>query len=158
MRLGHPLIADDMTVIDTSNINPLVQPGFPRIKLWPDSANALAYDAEALPLIHPDRSKRSLPAAADFHAQPLQLARCYLLQEAAAHSIGTLSASAAILSLVKCTYQANWLHQSHAGGSNLLFCGTLVRSGVVRQLRQRRSFDALTELTQLIEDDARDYT
>src|SRR5436853_233172 len=39
---GHPLIADDMSVIDTSGAAPVVQPGFPRVKLWPDSASALA--------------------------------------------------------------------------------------------------------------------
>ena len=155
MRVGHPLIADDMTVIDISDEIPFVQPGFPRIKLWPDSAEALAYDAASLNLVHPDRTKRSLPTATTFHAQAVPLVRCYLLEDDSGHSICELSATAAILSLVKCTYQSHWLHETGASGANLLHSGSLVRTGVVRRLRRLRSFDALAEVIALIEDDVR---
>ena len=153
LRAGHTLIADDMTVIDIHGAIPWVQPGFPRIKLWPDATSALAYDTETLPLIHPDREKRSVPATTDFHARAVPLARCYLLRDAAAHAIAALSASEAIVSLVKCTYQSAWLHQGRTAGGNLISCGNLVRSGVVRELQRRRCFDELPALLRLIEND-----
>jgi hypothetical protein len=155
LRSGHALLADDITVIDRDAPIPLVEPGFPRIKLWPDSASALSLDTEALPLLHPDRSKRSLLTTANFAAQPLPLARCYLLREGPDPSICELSASDAVLSLVKCTYQSQWLHDTATAALNLATCGKLVRSGAVRGLQRPRSFDALAALTRLIEQDVR---
>jgi hypothetical protein len=154
-RAGHPLIADDMTVIETTNDTPIVQPGFPRLKLWPDSAEALEHDVDALPLLHPERTKRSLQLSSAFHAQPLPLARCYLLEDGDAESVSELAPKEAVLTLIGYTYQAQWLHQTGASGANLLHCGALVRSGVVRRLQRRRMFDALPDVIRFIEDDVR---
>lgn len=152
-RAGHPLIADDMTVIDTSTPTPFVQPGFPRVKLWPDSASALEHDLDALPLIHPARTKRSLQLATAFHRDPLPLARCYLLEDGDEESSTEIAAREAVLALIGSTYQAFWLHQTGASGPNLLHCGALTRSGVVRRLRRRRAFEVLSEVVRFVEED-----
>ena len=153
-RAGHALIADDMTVIETSGDTPVVQPGFPRLKLWPDSAEALEHDPDALPLLHPERTKRSLQLSTGFHAEALPLARCYLLEDGDKESVSELAPKEAVLTLIGYTYQSQWLHQTGASGPNLLHCGALVRSGVVRRLRRRRSFDALPDVVRFIEQDA----
>jgi hypothetical protein len=152
-QAGHPLIADDMTVIETAGDRPVVQPGFPRFKLWPDSASALDHDVENLPLIHPDRTKRSLQVPASFQAAPLPLARCYLLEDGEAESTEELSAVDTIFSLIRYTYQAQWLHDTGSSGANLLQCGALARSGIVRRLFRRRIFAALPEVIRFIERD-----
>jgi hypothetical protein len=154
-RAGHPLIADDMTVIDTSAVPPVVQPGFPRVKLWPDSASALAHDVESLPLLHPERTKRSLQVTDAFHGERLPLARCYLLEDGDAESSEELAPREAVLALIGSTYQAFWLHQTGASGPNLLHCGALARSGVVRRLRRRRTFEALPDVIRFVEHDVR---
>jgi energy-coupling factor transporter ATP-binding protein EcfA2 len=154
-RAGHPLIVDDMTVIDASGGIPCVQPGFPRVKLWPDSAEALAEDVGALPLVHPERSKRSLRVAEAFHAAALPLVRCYLLEDGESEASSEIGGSDCILSLVRLTYQASWMHESGASGTNLLQCAALARSGVVRRLVRRRSFDALPDVIRFIESDVR---
>ena len=153
-RAGHPLIADDMTVIDTSGTTPFVQPGFPRVKLWPDSASALEHDVDGLPLIHPARAKRSVQFTDAFHRERLALARCYLLEDGDEESSTEIAPREAVLALIGSTYQAFWLHQTGASGPNLLHCGALVRSGVVRRLRRRRSFEALPDVIRFIENDA----
>jgi hypothetical protein len=154
-RAGYALIADDMTVINADAAPPLVQPGFPRVKLWPDSASALTHDADALPLIHPDRTKRSLQVRERFQADPVPLARCYLLEDGDSESVAELPGTDAILSLVRYTYQASWMHDTGVSGPNLLQCGALARSGVVRRLTRRRAFDALTATIAFIEADVR---
>jgi energy-coupling factor transporter ATP-binding protein EcfA2 len=154
-RAGHPLIADDMTVIDTSGVPPFVQPGFPRVKLWPDSASALEHDVESLPLIHPERTKRSLQFTEAFHREPLPLARCYLLEDGDTESSEGIAPREAVLALIGSTYQAFWLHQTGSSGPNLLHCTALARSGVVRRLRRRRTFEALPEVIRFVEDDVR---
>lgn len=155
VRRGYALIADDMTVIDLRTTAPYVQSGFPRIKLWPDSAAALEHDVEQLPLIHPERSKRSLQVAADFNSHAVPLARCYLLEDAAADSIVELSPTESILALVKHTYQSRFLHETGALGANLQQCAALTKGGVVRQMRRRRCFDTLPEVIRMIESDVR---
>jgi hypothetical protein len=154
-KSGYPLIADDMTVICVRDGVHQVQPGFPRVKLWPDSANALVNDAEELPLIHPDRTKRSLSVASHFHSDPLPLVRCYLMEDGEAESVREMAPTEAILSLVTSTYQAHWMQDTGASGANLLQCGALVRSGIVRALRRRRSFEALPDVIRFIEEDVR---
>lgn len=157
-RAGHPLIADDMTVIDLDGRFPAVKPGFPRVKLWPDSAEALEHDVEGLPLIHPERTKRSLIVPAAVTPTEIPLRRCYLIEDADRESVGEISGSECVLSLVGLTYQASWMHESGSSGSNLLHCAALARSGVVRRLRRRRSFHALPEVIRFIEADVRAMT
>lgn len=152
---GNPLIADDMTVIDPSGLIPVVQPGFPRVKLWPDSAGALAHDIENLPLLHPDRTKRSVQLASAFQRDPLPLARCYLLEDGDDESSTEVPALEAVLALIACTYQASWLHETGASGANLQYCAALTRSGVVRRLRRRRAFEALPDVIRFVERDVR---
>jgi energy-coupling factor transporter ATP-binding protein EcfA2 len=154
-RLGHPLIADDMTVIDSADTTPMVQPGFPRLKLWPDSAEALAEDVESLPLIHPERTKRSLSVTESFHPEALPLARCYLLEDGDVEAATEIAGAESILSLVRLTYQASWMHETGVSGANLLQCGALARSGVVRRMERRRSFEALPAVMRFIEADVR---
>lgn len=152
---GHPLIADDMTVIDTTGDRPFVQPGFPRVKLWPDSATALEHDLDTLPLIHPDVAKRSLQMTTHFQAERLPLARCYLLEDGDEEAVSELAPTQSILSLVGSTYQSFWLHETGASGPNLLHCAALARSGVVRKLQRRRTYEALPEVIRFIEADVR---
>lgn len=155
-RAGHPLIADDMTLIETSGPIPSVRPGFPRVKLWPDSAAALDHDLDRLALIHPERTKRSVQLPEAFHSEPVPLVRCYLLEDGDEDSIIVPpSASVTVLNLIRYTYQASWMHDSGVSGANLLSCGELARSGIVRQLRRRRSWDALSSVIELIESDVR---
>jgi energy-coupling factor transporter ATP-binding protein EcfA2 len=153
-RAGHPLVADDITVIDTTGDEPVVLPGFPRVKLWPDSAGVFAENADALPLLHPARTKRSLQLD-DFHGQPVRLARCYLLEDGGREAVTEIAPREAVLALIGCTYQAQWLHQTGASGGNLLHCGALARSGVVRRLQRRRDFEALADVVRFVEDDVR---
>ena len=151
---GYPLIADDMTVIDAQQTPPIVQPGFPRVKLWPDSASALSHDIEELPLIHPERTKRSV-ASERFHQDALPIARCYLLEDGDAESSAEIAGPEAVLTLIRSTYQASWMHDSGAAGANLVQCAALANSGVVRRLARRRDFSVLPAVLDFIERDVR---
>ena len=156
-RAGYPLVADDLTVIDFNGQTPLVKPGFPRVKLWPDSAAALEHDVDALPLIHPERTKRSL-SMPPIQPADIPLARCYVIEDGENESVQDLAGSECVLSLVGLTYQASWMHETGVSGANLLHCGALARSGVVRRLRRRRSFAALPDVIRFIETEVQSAT
>lgn len=63
---GLALLTDDVAVIDWRSGEPHVVPGYPRVRLWDDSAALLYGSAESLPLLTPTWTKRFLDARAQF--------------------------------------------------------------------------------------------
>ena len=81
-RRGLPVIADDVVALAEEAGNFLVQSGYPRVNLWPDSARALFGSEEALPRITPNWDKRFLLLGQNgfsFAAKPLPLRAIYIL-------------------------------------------------------------------------------
>lgn len=80
---GIPVLAEDITALDTSGDRLAVLPGYPRVNLWPESASALCGSAESLPAITPTWAKRYLPldSQSRFHTTPAELAAIYLIRE-----------------------------------------------------------------------------
>jgi len=112
---GFPVLTEDVTPIAESGERLLVQPGYPRICLWPDSVKRLLGSSDALPLLTPNWQKRFLPLdgrLAKFESEPRPLGAIYLLAprvaDASAPRIEPLNQRGALLALVQNTYM-NWL-------------------------------------------------
>ncbi|HET6248018.1 MAG TPA: hypothetical protein VFE47_10005, partial [Tepidisphaeraceae bacterium] len=72
---GHALMADDLVAVDTRITPPLAYPGFPQLKLFPESAALLSGgDPTLLPKVHPALDKRARRTDGPFQADPLPLA------------------------------------------------------------------------------------
>jgi hypothetical protein len=81
-KRGYPVLSDDVAAVLDQDGRFLIQPAYPRIRLWPSSVEALYGSPEALPRITPTWDKRHLDLSAlgyRFQAQPLPLAAVYLL-------------------------------------------------------------------------------
>ncbi|QDX25124.1 hypothetical protein FPZ54_03190 [Sphingomonas suaedae] len=65
---GHALVTDDMAVVDPEAGRWRVFPGPARLKLWPDSLDALDVDAAPLQPIRDGIAKRFLPMAVPGHS------------------------------------------------------------------------------------------
>jgi len=78
-RAGSALVCDDALRAVPSEGDTKVLPSYGSLRLWPDSADALAGGAESLPLASPRTSKRRLAQA--LASGPLQLSRVYALEE-----------------------------------------------------------------------------
>lgn len=61
---GHPLLADDIVAVDLRGREPQVWPGFPFVRLWPDSVMSLGQEPDDLPRLRPELDKRGLRLAA----------------------------------------------------------------------------------------------
>ena len=75
-RCGFSVIADDVVALAENGDKFLVQPGYPRVNLWPDSVRALFGSEEALPQITPTWDKRYMALGENglgFVANPLPL-------------------------------------------------------------------------------------
>ncbi|NYZ16452.1 hypothetical protein HL658_28245 [Azospirillum sp. RWY-5-1] len=91
LRRGHMILADDVTVIDTSDpAGPRVLPGFPRLKLWRDAMDRLQLSPAGLERTRSELAKFHVPVAEGFCAQPLPLTAVFHLDPDTLPPGGTL--------------------------------------------------------------------
>jgi hypothetical protein len=80
LRRGYKMMVDDVcgVVLDAAGI-PLVLPGYPRTRLWSDSAEKLEQDVHEMVRTRPNMEKFERQAAEQYWDQPAPLRRIYLL-------------------------------------------------------------------------------
>ena len=81
---GCAVLAEDIGALDDHGNSFRVQPGYPRVNLWPESAAALCGSADALPIITPNWDKRYMPldtGGPKFHSRPAPLSAIYILSD-----------------------------------------------------------------------------
>jgi len=112
---GIPVLCEDITPLTEEHGRFQVEPGYPRVCLWPDAVEKLFGAPDALPRLTPSWEKFFLPldgGNARFEEQRRVASAVYLLAprvaEADAPRIETMSAREALLELVQNTYM-NWL-------------------------------------------------
>lgn len=84
-RMGLAVLTDDVVALAERDGKFWVQPGYPRVNLWSDSATALFGAVENLPLITPNWGKRFLDLGlrpGEFQSIPLPLGSVYILSGA----------------------------------------------------------------------------
>ena len=112
---GIPVLCEDITPLIEADGKFQVEPGYPRVCLWPDTVEKLFGARNALPRLTPTWEKFFLPLDgrnAKFEEKRQAVSALYLLaprvEEPDAPRIESLSSREALLSLVQNTYM-NWL-------------------------------------------------
>jgi hypothetical protein len=77
MQRSYSILSDDVVPINRS-INAM--PGYPRIKIWQDTADHFSINTQNLKYIRPGIPKYSLPLNAAFHSKPLPVRWIYALR------------------------------------------------------------------------------
>jgi hypothetical protein len=118
-RLGYRVLTDDVVALTEQDSAFLVQPGYPRLRLWPQSVSALYGATDALPCLTPNWDKRYLDLIEHgdrFQSQPLPLAAIYLLGERrddpGAPLVEAVPGSERLMSLVANTYATKLMDRS----------------------------------------------
>lgn len=84
---GFPVLADDIAALSPDGTKFWVQPGYPRLRLWQNSVNALGFSVEELPKVTIYAEKRYLDLSVNsdnlwqFQTMPLPLSAIYLLEK-----------------------------------------------------------------------------
>ena len=81
---GYPLVTEDVVALEKTSRGFDVRPGFPQVRLWPDSVRLLCGHRDALPRLTPTWDKRALDFTQPglrFHPHPLPLRAVYLLSD-----------------------------------------------------------------------------
>jgi hypothetical protein len=149
---GHDILADDVVAVAETESGPIVMPGFPWLKLWPDASRALGADPARLPRVHPALEKRDLRMADGHARKPAPVDRVYVLAVDDGPSIEDLPPQAALIELLRHAYGGQSL-QSVQTGEHFLRCASLARSVPIRRLATGRSLTALADLARLVESD-----
>jgi hypothetical protein len=156
---GHQMMVDDVAAIafDGSG-NPILLPGFPQIKLWPDSVkSALGDQPESFSKIHPLVEKRARPTFDGFFSKPLPLQRIYILQIGSNFDIKQLNPQAAIKELIGNSYIPMTLGDKFSQLNNVAqhfrHCAALVNTISICSLARPRALDLLPEVARLVEAD-----
>jgi hypothetical protein len=115
-RCGFPVIADDVVALADMGDHFLVQPGYPRVNLWPDSVRELFGTEDALPCITPTWNKRYMTLGENtsiFASSALPLTTIYILCDREASRpttvIEALTGREAFMALVANSYVSHLL-------------------------------------------------
>jgi hypothetical protein len=108
-KRGHAIVSDDIAVLNDCDQHWLVQPGYPRLRLWPESIKALYGSEYGLARVFSFSEKRFMDlsdseTAWQFHNEPLPLAAIYVLGERqtglAAPAIEPIPPATAVMALM----------------------------------------------------------
>lgn len=160
-RLGYPVLSDDVVVLSDRNDRFFVQPGYPRVNLWPDSVRALFGSEDALPHITPTWDKQYLALDQNgyrFQSVPLPLGAIYILAErklgSTAVVVEELSGSAALTTLVANKY-LHYLLDREMQCRDFDVLGRLITQVPVRRIRPMANPSKLSDLCECIAADVR---
>jgi hypothetical protein len=157
---GFSVLSDDVAVLTDLGDQFLVQPGYPRINLWPDSVRALFGSEDALPRITPTWGKRYLALDQNglrFQSSPLPLGAIYILGEREAELtvpvIEKLVGREAIMTLVANTH-VNYLLDLDMRAYEFDVLSRLVARVPLRRVRPTADASKIFSLCETITADA----
>lgn len=160
-RSGFPVLSDDIVALADKGTSFFVQPGYPRVNLWPDSVLELFGSEGALPRITPTWDKRYLPLDQNGHrfaSSPLPLGAIYILDSRdsalAAPVIEEVSGSEAFVALVANTY-VNYLLDQDMRRAEFDVLSRVVSEIPVRRVQMPDEPSAVFGSCEAIADDAR---
>lgn len=158
---GAPVLCEDITALQEEEGRFYVQPGYPRVCLWPDSVEKLLGSKEALPNLTPNWEKRFLGLdgeQARFETRKMQLGAIYLLGERSGEEtapwVEEISAREALLDLVQNTYM-NLLLSREQRAAEFELLSRLVNLVPCKRIIAHKDAARIGRLCELLETDAR---
>jgi hypothetical protein len=146
---GHRLVADDALAIEWAGSSPMVIPGFPCIKLWPEAARSLGVPDEAMTMLYPHLDKRAWPVNGNFATDRVPLRRVYVLADGPEVEIEPLRPAEAVIELIRHAHGVVSLHDFDAA-TRLKQTSRLVAALSVRRLRRPLALRGLGALAAAI--------
>ncbi|MEM9219182.1 MAG: hypothetical protein AAGD25_33215 [Cyanobacteria bacterium P01_F01_bin.150] len=157
---GYPILTDDVMAIQAEWAAPLVLPGFPQIKLWPDAADSLVHQPDHLPALYPNAPKLSYRFEQGFQQESLPLTHLYILRKGTSEDsfcqIRPLFHRAAFLELVRHTREMMGMKDAEVRKAHFHQCNTLLQAVRISYLIRRPQLSDLVDLVGHIQRDVLD--
>lgn len=151
---GYKLITDDVLAVDLAAPTPRVLPGFPQMKLWPDTLELIGKGSSNFPRLHPDLEKRDYRIAARFTGEATPLRAFYLLGPGEAPSVEAMDSRAALAELIGHWYCARFSYETLKSlgiESHFLGSADLVSRVPFYHLGRPRSLAAMPQVATAVE-------
>jgi hypothetical protein len=153
---GYPVVTDDLLVLDMDEDSVQVYPGFPHLKLTPESIiKSVDEDPDCVPKIDPEGPKHSFAAAENFVDEPLPLQCIYVLDyqedESSPPFSQAITGKDACIELVRNSYVARLLPEEAISPHHLKRSAEIAQSVPVRRLYREKSLSNLRTLAAFIE-------
>lgn len=152
VKRGYQVLADDLSVIDD---HVRVQPSYPQLKIWRDTAKKLDIDTSPLKRIRMQVDKFAFPLHEQFYSEPLPIKAVYILNP---HNqpdlrVEEITGMNKFQPLKNQSYRGGYLEGLGLNAQHLTLCASLAnQSRVARIIRPNNGFK-INELVELIEDD-----
>ncbi|HZQ07905.1 MAG TPA: hypothetical protein VFD70_15075 [Anaerolineae bacterium] len=151
---GLELLADDLVPIAFGRDGvPRTFPGFPQLKLYPDAARAAQVNPDTLPRLLPHSDKRAHRLHTHFANPAIPIGCLYILDEGDELAIAPLTPAEALIELVRHSFLARLLQDTHTAVPHLEQCTRLIARVPIRRVRRVYELDALDALVERIQAD-----
>jgi hypothetical protein len=165
-KRGYPILADDIAVLTDCGGAFLVQPGYPRLRLWKSAVNALYGSSEGLARVFSQTDKHFVELNQDnasawcFHSQPLPLAAIYVLGERqqllAAPRIEATIPQIGLMDLITHSYPQSLKLDRDRQATEFVKLGNLAKRVPIRLVDRKDDLNGVSQLCHDIVKDVRD--
>lgn len=150
LKKGYPLVADDVSSLEFIEDIPVVYPGIPRIKLWPETIKLWDGPIVCFP-IHSPSTKRSC-VVENFHESSVPLKHIYVIERGEKTEITDISPQEGLIELIRNSYCANIFSDTYQKES-LADYGKLLKKISLKRLYIQEGLDKLDKMVQKVEED-----
>ena len=151
LQNGYRLLADDVVPVTEQGT---ATPGFPRIKLWGETARQLGIETEGLRRIMPDMDKYNVPLGERYCDMPLPIKWVYVLDSVDEHfSCHHYQGMARFQPLYDNTYRVHFLEHMALKPQHLRQVSKLAGGIHMAKIQRPKSGFRINELVQFILDD-----
>jgi hypothetical protein len=150
---GYPLLSDDIIAVEFVDGVPMVAPGFPYVKIWPDSVSAVGRQNEHLPRFIESGEKRVLHTGDVDSDRRTPLGRLYLLDRESNGGVVPLGKHDALRELMAHTFVSSLLKTPSSAARHLAQCAELLRSIPVSRIGTMGLLGSLSTIVGIVEED-----
>ena len=148
---GFKLVNDDVAPITIGDRPAFLEPGFPQIKMSEETAAALGYDFESLPIIHLDSNKRGYRPKHNFSRSPLNIKRIYVLDYGSEFASTPIASSLATMELSRHSRPTTLYQRGDA--LHFFQCVNLVKEHTIYRLQRPKNLELLPKVVDFIKTD-----
>ena len=151
---GHTVLCDDIAALEQGKQQPLIQPGFPMLKLWADTVRAIGHNPEEYPRLHPQLEKHIYDLGSGFSSTPQPLRAVLVMQPGDKPIVVPLSGKEALFQILPHWYGTLYngdLLPIFGSQNHLRECALLAKHVPVYGLRLPRSLTGAQKAAQFLE-------
>jgi hypothetical protein len=153
---SYSILTDDVAPVTVESEPPTITPGFPQIKLGPETAKALGYDFDALLTIHASDEKRGYRFSQDFPVASLPIHALYVLEDGETFKIDRINPREAMIELTRHSRPTTLFHAPDA--IHFQQCAALAKQAGIYRLQRPRNLALLPELVRIVVEHVADIT